>query len=96
LHVPSNCTLDDYEESGYYPLPNEKKIQDIQQNAKKYALEYDGVWFVIVFDGVFAILIYEYDQHEQKVVGGEKVYTCEEFFLAISEMYCLHVRREIV
>jgi hypothetical protein len=38
-----------------------KKNQDIQQNARKYAQKYDGVWFVIVFDGVFAISMYEYD-----------------------------------
>jgi hypothetical protein len=96
LHVSSNRTLDDYEEPGYYSLSSEEKIQDIQQNARKYAQEHDRVWFVIVFDGVFTISMYEYDQHHQKVVGGEKIYTCEEFFLAIAKMHYLNVGREIV
>jgi hypothetical protein len=30
------------------------------------------------------------------VVGGEKVYTCKEFFLATSEMHYLNMRKEIV
>jgi hypothetical protein len=30
------------------------------------------------------------------VVGGEKVYTCKEFFLATSKMHCLNVGRKIV
>lgn len=79
LHVPSNHTLDNLEGSGYYGTPPENKIIEIKTKAQDYALNVNGVWFIITFDGIKTRPEHEYDHHMGLVIGGEKAYTPEEF-----------------
>ncbi len=96
LHIPSNRLLDMYEEPGYYGIPNVAKVAELQQRASNYATHNKCPWFIISFDGVFALPGYEYDYHQKLVLGGEKAYTATEFMQMTDEQHVLNIGREIV
>lgn len=96
LHVPSNRTLDEYEEPGYYPMPTSDKIQQLKERAEQYAKQAGSPPFILTFDSVFVIPTYQYDMHGKRVLGGERVYTREEFLKASDEDLLLNHGREVV
>lgn len=61
LHVPSNRTLDMYEDPGYYPVPPEEEIEELKNRAATHAQNVKVPWFIIAFDGVFILKKYEWD-----------------------------------
>ena len=96
LHIPSNRTLDIYEESGYYPMPPPTELARIRESALTYARGANNCWFIICYDGAHVIPGFEYDVHLNLVLGGEKAYTPEEFLNQLDEETVLQEANEVV
>lgn len=96
LHIPSIATLESYEDPGYYPIPKEEDLRTLQQRAASHATNNNGVWFILLFDGIHIKSKLEYDKYLDAVVGGERTFTPAEFAIATDEEIALNCGEEIV
>ncbi len=96
LYVPSNRTLDSYEDTGYYPFPPPAEVSRIQATASAYSKKSGCNWHIIAFDRVYTKKKYEFNANSDFVLGGEKAYSPEEFLAASDDDCVMGLGKEVI
>lgn len=85
MYIPSNSTLDKYEDVGSYGAPDPIRSREILNALEEHVKEFKCKDYIIAFDGIIVIPRYKYSDGLGMVIGGSEVLTPEEYILKSKE-----------